>query len=91
MSHLSADKPKLTARIRRIAGQVAAIERSIDGDAECATILQQVAAAKGALNGLLEELIVDHLEHHVVAADLSESQRRQGADDLIALVRRYQK
>ena len=91
MAHLSQNKTRLMARVRRIAGQVAAIERALDGDVECGAVLQQVAAAKGALNGLLEELIVDHLEHHVAAQDLSADQRRQGADDLIALIRRYQK
>ncbi|TPE60706.1 metal-sensing transcriptional repressor [Sandaracinobacter neustonicus] len=89
MAHISTNKAKLLARVRRIAGQVAALERAIATDAECSAVLQQAAAARGALGGLVEVLILDHLEHHVAAPGLDEAARRRGADELITILGRY--
>lgn len=89
MAHTVTDKRKLIARVRRIAGQLAAIERSIESEAGCSKILQQTAAARGAMGGLLEELTRDHLRHHVVNPDLTQAERETGAAELIALIRRY--
>ena len=89
MAHTSTNKKKLVARVRRIAGQVGAIERAIESDTDCSQILQQVAAARGAMGGLLEELIEDHLRHHVAHPELSDADRQSGAEELIAIIRRY--
>lgn len=91
MSHLTAQRDQLLARLRRIAGQVAAIERAVEAGKDCAEILQQVAGARGALNGLLDEIIVEHLREHVAHPDLDEGARAKGADELIAVIRRYTK
>ena len=91
MSHTSANKDQLLARTRRIAGQIAAIERAIGEDAGCATILHQVAGVRGAIAGLTDELVADHLLSHVVAPGLSDAERAQGGDDLLAAIRRYAK
>lgn len=91
MAHTVTNKKKLVSRVRRIAGQLGAVERAIESEAGCSQILQQVAAARGAMGGLLEELIEDHLRHHVARPDLNESERRSGADELIAIIRRYSK
>lgn len=90
MAHIAADKSKLLARVRRIGGQVSALERAIAEDgSDCVAILQQAAAVRGALGGLVEALILQHLEHHVAAAELTDAQRRQGADELISIIGRY--
>ncbi len=91
MSHLRSDKNQLLARTRRIAGQLAAIERAIEGDAECAAILHQVAGVRGAVAGLMDELIADHLKSHVVAPGLSDAERAEGGNELLAAIRRYGK
>lgn len=91
MAHTSTNKTKLVARVRRIAGQIGAIERAIESDTDCSQILQQVAAARGAMSGLLEELIEDHLRHHVAHPELSDADRQSGAEELIAIIRRYSK
>lgn len=90
MSHLS-NAPALVARARRIAGQVAAVERSLSEAAECAAVLQQVAAVRGAVNGLMDELLEAHLREHVAAPELGPAERQAGADELIAAIRRYAK
>lgn len=89
MAHTVANKQKITARVRRIVGQLNGIERAIESEVGCSAVLQQVAAARGALGGLFEELLEDHLRHHVAGADLSEAARQAGADELVALIRRY--
>ncbi|HDZ71685.1 MAG TPA: metal/formaldehyde-sensitive transcriptional repressor [Aurantimonas coralicida] len=91
MAHTSSNKDQLIARIRRIAGQMAAVERALDTDAGCSAVLQQVAAARGAINGLMDELIEDHLREHVARPDIDDAARAAGADELIAVIRRYAK
>lgn len=91
MSHTHASKDLLLARTRRIAGQVSAIERAIAEDAGCAAILHQVAGVRGAVAGLMDELVAEHMQSHVVAPGLSDAERAQGADELLAAIRRYAK
>ncbi len=91
MAHLDEHRTKLRARVKRIAGQIAAVERELDADASCSEILQLVAGVRGAVNGLMDEIIVDHLEAHVARAGLSAEARAQGAAELMAVIRRYAK
>ena len=91
MAHFSHDNSALLARVRRIGGQVNAVERAMQGDANCAEILQLVAAVRGAVNGLLDEIIADHLAAHVAGPGLSDGERAQGAEELLAVIRRYSK
>lgn len=91
MAHTITKKKQLVGRVRRVAGQLDAIERAIQSEAGCSQILQQVAAARGALGGLLNALIEDHLRQHVARPDLSDTDRQGGADELIAIIRRYSK
>ena len=67
MAHTTKDKKKLLSRTRRIKGQVEAVERALEGDAECEDILQLVASCRGALNGLMAELIEGHVRFHVLS------------------------
>ena len=91
MSHTSTRKDQLIARVRRIAGQIAAIEKAVGGDAGCSAILHQVAGARGAINGLMDELVEAHVREHVASPDLSDAARAAGAEELLAVVRRYAK
>ncbi|MEZ5688338.1 MAG: metal/formaldehyde-sensitive transcriptional repressor [Caenibius sp.] len=91
MAHTISNQDQLLARVRRIAGQVAAIEKAIAGEAGCAVVLHQVAGVRGAVGGLMDELIEDHVREHVARPDLSEDERAAGAEELITAVRRYSK
>jgi DNA-binding FrmR family transcriptional regulator len=91
MAHLSGSNADLIARVRRIGGQVAAIERSLRDEADCSTVLHLVAAVRGAVNGLLDEIIAEHLNAHVARAELTDEERAQGAEELLAAIRRYSK
>ena len=91
MSHTSKNKEKMLSRVRRIKGQVEAIERALAGEEnECEEILQLVASCRGALNGLMAELIEGHLRFHVLdPAQKTRPAQQAAADDLIAVVKRY--
>ena len=90
MSHTTKNKKKTLTRVRRIRGQVEAIERALEGESDCEDILQLVASCRGALNGLMAELIEGHLRFHVLnpAAKTHPSQL-EAANELISVVRRY--
>jgi FrmR/RcnR family transcriptional regulator, repressor of frmRAB operon len=90
MSHTTKDKKKLLSRIRRIKGQSEAIERALEGDGECEEILQLVASCRGALNGLMAELIEGHVRFHVLSPELETlPSQLEAAEELIAVVKRY--
>ncbi|KAF1007292.1 MAG: Transcriptional repressor RcnR [Luteibacter sp.] len=69
MSHTIANKKKLIARVRRIGGQVAALEKALDTDEGCDAVLQQVASIRGAVQGLMSQMLEDHLREHVAESD----------------------
>ena len=66
MSHTIRDKQKLKARASKIQGQVVALKKMLDEPHECAAVLQQIAAIRGAVNGLMREVIKGHLTEHIV-------------------------
>jgi DNA-binding FrmR family transcriptional regulator len=91
MTHTIREKTKLLARVRRIRGQVEAIERALETEVGCADVLQVIASVRGAVNGLMTEVIEDHIRCHVTAPSLAAKQRDEGAEDLIEVVRSYLK
>ena len=90
MSHTIVSKPKLLARVRRIRGQVEAVERALEAEVGCADVLMLVASVRGAINGLTAELMEEHIRHHVVdPARETDPDRARGALELIDVVRTY--
>ena len=90
MAHLAKDDA-LLKRVRRIAGQVAAMESALASGKDCATTLHLAAATRGAMNGLMDAIIETHVREHVARPDLSESDRAAGTEQLIEAIRRYSK
>jgi DNA-binding FrmR family transcriptional regulator len=89
VGHIAANKDDLLKRAKRIAGQVQAIERALESDHDCAKTLHLVAATRGAINGLMEEIIEDHARAHVANPALSEEERNKGVEELLEAIRRY--
>jgi DNA-binding FrmR family transcriptional regulator len=55
-------------------------------------VLQQIVAVRGAMNGLMTEVIEDHVRTHIASpAITSNAERAKGADELIEVVRSYLK
>ena len=92
MLHTKKDKENLLARTRRIRGQIEAIERSLEEEEDCASILQQIAACRGAINGLMGELMEGEVRDHVLSPNARPgSDRARAADQLIQVLRTYLK
>lgn len=88
MSHLTQNKTKLLARVRRLKGQLEAIERALEADAPCGEVLNQVASVRGAVSGLTAELIESHLHEHVTGV-ADATVRETGAAELLQAIRTY--
>jgi DNA-binding FrmR family transcriptional regulator len=92
LSHTQREKDGLLARIRRIRGQVEALERALEEEEDCASILQQIAACRGAINGLMTELIEGEVRHHVLSPTAKPgSNRAVAAERLIQVLHTYLK
>lgn len=95
MGHTVKGKKPLLARVRRIKGQAAAIERALEEGEECMAVLQQIAAIRGAVNGLMAEVLEGHLREHLLLADAAvpaqDPARQQEVDQVMRIVRSYLK
>jgi DNA-binding FrmR family transcriptional regulator len=92
MAHTARDKEKLLIRVRRIRGQVEAVERALKEEHECTDTLQLVAACRGAMNGLMAELVEGHIWFHVLDPDRpKDSPQAAAAEELIDIVKAYLK
>lgn len=85
MTHTIREKTKLLHRVRRLRGQVEAIERALESEAGCERVMQLIAASRGAMNGLMAEVVEDHIRTHLMSPD----QNTDGADELIDVVHSY--
>ena len=92
MGHVAKEKMKLMNRVKRLRGQVEAIERALDADDECADVLQQATACRGALDGFIAEVIEDHIREHMVDPRAGrEARQTMAAEELIEIVHQYLK
>jgi len=82
------EKLKLLNRVRRVRGQIVAVERALEDEKSCATVLHLIVAARGALNSLMTEVIEDHIRLHVVDP-AKDAERSRGAEELIEAVQSY--
>jgi FrmR/RcnR family transcriptional regulator, repressor of frmRAB operon len=92
MGHTIRQKTKLLNRARRLRGQIEAIERALETEVDCAEVLQLVASVRGAANGLMAEVMEDHIRFHVSdPATDKDRERAQGSEQLIEAVHAYLK
>lgn len=90
MAHTIRDKKKLLNRIRRIQGQLDGVSRALEKEDECANILQTLAACRGALNGLMAQVVEGHVRMHVLDPHEKPSPEQAAAvDELLDVVRTY--
>jgi DNA-binding FrmR family transcriptional regulator len=88
MSHSSRDKLDLLNRTKKVVGQLESVQRALEEDVPCAQVLQRLAAARGAINSLMGELMEDHIRNHMPRATKSSE---EAAEDVINIVRTYLK
>lgn len=87
--HTDRDRQKLLNRVRRMRGQLDAIERGIDDDTATIAILQQATACRGALDGFIGEVIEHHIRQHLWGDDIGAEQRAAAAQELVDIVQSY--
>ncbi len=90
MAHTIKTKKALLTRIRRIKGQAEALEKAVEQEAACAAVLQQIAAVRGAVNGLMAEVLEGHIREHLVGG-AGEPAVQEDLDTVVAVVRAYLK
>jgi DNA-binding FrmR family transcriptional regulator len=90
MGHTIRQKTKLIARVRRIRGQIEAVERALASETECTDVLRLIASVRGAVNGLMGEVMEDHILEHVAGAGNAEA-RTRSAGEFAEIVKTYLK
>ncbi len=92
MAHTIREKHKLVARVRRLRGQVAAIERALEASAECEQVMHLIAGARGAMAGLMAEIVEHHVRGHLVDSETFPSALKpEAVEQLLEVVRTYLK
>ena len=92
MVHTIREKQKLQARVRRIRGQVEAIERALETEAGCERVMHLIAGVRGSMAGLMAEVVEDHVRSHLVDADKHPGAlNTEAAEQLLEVVRTYLK
>lgn len=92
MAHTLKDKARLVTRVRRIKGQVEAIERMLEEEKECYQTLQAISACRGAINGLMAEVLEGHVRFHVAdAKGHGHASRQEAADEVSSIIKSFLK
>ena len=90
MTHTIADKQKLLNRVRRLRGQIDAMERALESDAGCTEVMRLLTAGRGAINAIMAEVVEDHILMHMIDEDRKPSRSEaEAADELIDVLRTY--
>jgi DNA-binding FrmR family transcriptional regulator len=90
MSTHDRERMKLLQRVRKLRGQLDAVERALGDDEQCGDQLMLLAAVRGGVNGLMGEVLEDHIRFHLTDGS-KEQIAPELAEDLIDLVRAYLK
>ncbi|MFA5488852.1 MAG: metal/formaldehyde-sensitive transcriptional repressor [Candidimonas sp.] len=96
MPYSPEDKKRAVMRLRRIKGQAEALERAVEEGTDCRSLLQQIAALRGAANGLMSEVLDSHLRELFGSAKTHDLKRAATDPDaeidaLMKLLRTYLK
>ena len=90
MAQTKREKQKLLNRVRRIRGQLEAVERALEAEIGCVAVLQQAAACRGALDGLIAGVVADHIRAHLVDPCIArDDPRAQAAEELVEIIQSY--
>ena len=83
MPHTIRDRKPLLTRVRRIQGQLRSLEATLEAGGECAAVLQQIAAVRGAVAGLMNQVLEGHIRDHLGAPDATPAQRSEDIDEVL--------
>jgi DNA-binding FrmR family transcriptional regulator len=91
MAHTVHEKAKLLARVRRIRGQVDGVERLLEEEKDCNLILQTIASCRGAMDGLMAEVLEGHIRSHIADHNSRNRDRDAAIELLIDVIKAYLK
>ncbi|EPJ84713.1 MAG TPA: formaldehyde-responsive transcriptional repressor FrmR [Pseudomonas sp.] len=91
MPHSPAEKKRVLGRVRRVRGQLDALEAALEKGSECGPVLQQIAAIRGAVNGLMAGVLESHLREEFTNLVETTEAQRSSIDEVVSLVRTYLK
>ena len=90
MAHTIRDKKKLINRVRRIRGQLDAVENALEKELDCTDIMHALAASRGALDSLMAQVMEGHIQLHLVDPDdHPTSPQAKAAQELIDVIKTY--
>jgi FrmR/RcnR family transcriptional regulator, repressor of frmRAB operon len=90
VAHIAKEKEKLLARVRRVRGHVEAIEKALEEERECSAVLEQIASCRGAINGLMAEIMQGEIRFHVLSPKAKpDSEEAGAAEQLVQVLRAY--
>jgi DNA-binding FrmR family transcriptional regulator len=90
LPHALRDQQRMVNRVRRLRGQVDAIERALTEEASCSDLIQRVTAARGAIDGLMAEILEEHVREYLLAdEELPAKNRTHAAEELIGIIHSY--
>lgn len=91
MPHTTKNKKKLLTRIRKIKGQANALEEALEQEKDCSAILQQISAIRGAVNGLMMEVLEGHIREHLGDTTSSKRQQQEDLEQVVSVLKSYMK
>ena len=89
MPHTIKAKKQLLTRVRRIKGQAEALEKALEQGTDCSAVLQQIAAIRGAVNGLMGEVLEGHIREHLGVVEVPAEQRSRDLENVVTVLRSY--
>ena len=91
MPHTIKEKKQLLTRVRRIKGQADALETALEQGGDCSAVLQEIAGIRGAVNGLMAEVLEGHIREHLGDDEIPAEQRSRDLENVVAVLRSYLK
>lgn len=85
MPYTIAEKRKALLRVRKLQGQLAGLARMLEAEADCSEVLQQIAAIRGAVNGLMGSVLESHVRESTATG------KERAMAPVVALIRSYLK
>jgi len=90
MTEAIEDRQKLINRVRRLAGQIEALERAVESDAGFTEIMRLLTAGRGAMNSIMAEVVEDHIQAHLMGGDRRPSRAElEAVEELLDVLRSY--
>lgn len=90
MAHTIREKSKILARVNRIKGQLEAFAKAIESEQDCYQVMQLLSSCRGALNGLMGDVVEGHIREHIVEAE-NKKMAAESGEDLVEIMKSFWK